>query len=79
MKELKMIGYLPKWCEKADLKAKQKELDECRKRLLNTSKLTAKEREEIEGMEFALCGDKYSRNYLIRRLNEIIRFVNYRY
>ena len=78
MKELKAIEYLPKWCEKADLKAKQKELDECRKRLLNTSKLTTKEREELAGMEFALCGDRYSRNYLIRRLNEIIRFVNYR-
>lgn len=76
--KMKKIEYLPKWYEKSLLNVKQKEIEIARDELLKTGKLNDKEIEFIKDANIRLCGDTYSRNYIIRQINELIKFVNYR-
>jgi cytidylate kinase len=75
---MKKIDYLPKFQEREDIKARQKELVELRKELIATGKLNASEIEEINDFDIMLCADGYSRNYIIRRINELVDFVRCR-
>ena len=75
---MKKIEYLPKWYEKSLLNVKQKEIEIVGDELLKTGKLNNKEIEFIKDANIRLCGDTYSRNYIIRQINELIKFVNYR-
>ena len=75
---MNQIGYLPRWYEKSLLNAKQKEIDLARDELIKTGKLNDKEIEFINDADIKMRGDTYSRNYLIRQINEMIKFVDYR-
>lgn len=75
---MKTITYLPKFYDKADVKAKQVEIEEVKKELLATGCLNKAEIEFLKDANITLYGDAYSRNYIIQKVNELIKFVNYR-
>lgn len=75
---MKKIELLPKFYNKNEIKNRQKELELLRSELVATGKLTNKEIEELNDMNLVLCGDAYSRNYEIKRINELAVFVNCR-
>lgn len=75
---MKKIEYLPRWYEKSLLSVKHEEIELIKSELLSTGKLTDKEVKFINDVNIKLCGDTYSRNYVIRQINELIKFVNYR-
>lgn len=76
------IDYLPKFYNREDIKTKAKEYHKCVEELLSTNKLTINEIEELKQHDFELShmllGDAYSRNYVIRRLKELQKFVSCR-
>lgn len=76
--ELKKINYLPKWYEKKDLNAKQREIETAKTTLINTNKLTKNELSDLEDINILLYKDRYSKNNQIKRINELITFVNCR-
>lgn len=72
------VEYLPKFYNKAEVKAKQVELNEAINELLASGKLTEKEAVEVSDVDITLCADTYSRNYQIKYVNELIKFVEIR-
>ena len=72
------IEYLPKFYNSSETKEKQKELDELRKELISTGKLTQKEIEMIQDFDITLCADTYSRNYELHKINDLVDFIKLR-
>lgn len=76
--ELKKIEYLPKWYDKADVKARQKELVQLRKELIATGKLVQKEIDMLNDFDITLCADTYSRNYELHKINDLVDYIKWR-
>lgn len=75
---MKGIEYLPKFYERKDIKAKQTEIEPVIAELLGSGLLKKSEIEELQEFNIMDCADAYSRNYIIRRVNEIAEFVECR-
>ena len=75
---MKTIELLPKFYERKDIKAKNVEMQSAITELLKSGLLSESEAEEIKEFNLTNCADAYSRNYEIRRVNELIDFVECR-
>lgn len=77
---MEKIEYLPKFYGKEEKVAKFNELKEAKAWLKATHKLNEKEMEKLNELvdDFPICGDAYSRNYVIREINQLISFVKCR-
>jgi len=75
---MKQISYLPRWYDKRDIMAKQKELDEAIDELMESGLLNEAIKSELSDLyhQFYLWGDTYSRNQQIRKVNNLILMVN---
>lgn len=74
------IAFLPKFYDRSAIKEKYKELKEAKAFLLQSGKLTSKERDDIvdDIDEFMLIKGTYSRNYVIRKTNTLLEYITYR-
>lgn len=75
---MKAIELLPKFYDRKDIKAKNVEMQSAITELLKSGLLSEKEAEELQIFDITICADSYSRNYEIRRVNELIEFVECR-
>ena len=75
---MKTIELLPKFYERKDIKAKNIEMQSAITELLKSGLLSEKETKELQIFDITICADSYSRNYEIRRVNELIEFVECR-
>lgn len=75
---MKAIELLPKFYDRKDIKAKNAEMQSAITELLKSGLLSKKETEEVQIFDITICADSYSRNYEIRRVNELIEFVECR-
>lgn len=73
----KIEGF-QKFFDRKDVVAKHQEVEEAKKYLLNSGKLTNSEKEEIQDFDLLHTKGQSSLNYVIRRVNELISFVNCR-
>jgi len=75
---MKRIEYLPRWYEKSDLETKRIEVENTIEELLNSGKLTIGEQAFLKDINFKLIKDRYSKNYTIKRINELVDFMSHR-
>ena len=70
------VELLPKWYGKEERVARSKALKAVATELIATGKMTAKEEEFLkeEAMNFMIIGDTFSRNYVIKQVNQLIDF-----
>lgn len=75
---MKAIELLPKYYDRKDVKTKNVEMQSAITELLKSGLLSEKETKELQIFDITICADSYSRNYEIRRVNELIKFVECR-
>lgn len=73
----KIEGF-QKFFNRKDIIAKHQEVEVAKKYLLDSGKLTDSEKEEIQDFDLLHTRGQSSLNYVIRRVNELVSFVNCR-